>query len=312
MDYPLLKRFQGALLGAISGRDLADRWLRSAASPVSPGAEFSGIESRDRSQSEHRDWEVSMVALTESLIQNRGFDVARCRHIWQTETRQLAGAPAPTPGEAAIVALPIILLFHEDAAELRRQLGRLAELWPDADGDTEREAAMLATGLAIAEILRVPRDTQGILPSLLETLSPETLHWRQLEQVQIGLSQSVSLAEMENRLPPADDSAFALGLYCFLSTPLDPDLTLRRAARVQSQPRLTATLGGILSGAYNGLSGIPVAGRLARRDGGTHIDEVTLLKLAEALSDTWAGIEPSIGPPPDGPSPVVTAASPAF
>ncbi|MEB3884769.1 ADP-ribosylglycohydrolase family protein [Lyngbya sp. CCY1209] len=306
MDYPLSKRFQGALLGAILGGDLAERWLRPA-SPVSSGAECSGVESRDRPQSEPRNWQASVIALTESLIQNRRFDVARRRQILPTETSNPASAP--TPGEAAIIALPVILLFHEDAAELRRQLGRLAELWPDAESG-EREAAMLAMGAAIAEILRTPADTRHLLPSLLETLSPQTLLRRQLERVHLGLTQSATLAEMENRLPAPEDAALALGLYCFASTPLDPDLTLRRAARVRWQPGLTATLAAVLSGAHNGLSGIRAAGRLAR-DGDTHIDEGTLLGLAKTLADTWAGIEPSAGPS-DFPNPVVTAVPQTF
>jgi len=307
MDYPLSKRFQGALLGAMLGCD-AERWPRPA-SPVSCGAEFSGVESRDRSDSEPRNWQASVVALTESLIQTQRFDVARCRQIWQTEAQKSGGVRAPTPAEAAVLALPAILFFHEDMAERRRQLQRLAELWPDSDRD-EREATMLAMGGAVAEILGTPADTGRVLPSLLETLSPQTLLRRQLERVHVGLTESATLAEMENRLPAAEDSALALGLYCFLSTPLDPDLTLRRAARVRWQPRLTATLGAILSGAHNGLSGIPAVGRLAR-DGDTHIDEGTLLKLAKALADTWAGIEPSAGPS-DFSGPVVTAVPQTF
>lgn len=305
MDYPLSKRFQGALLGAFLGRDLAERWLKPPF-PARSGAEYSGIEPRDRSQSEPWKWEASVLALTASLIQNRQFDAAHCRQMLQTEVHKPGERPTPTPGESAIVALPVILFFHEDATECRRQLRQFATFWPDADGDSEREAAVLAMGAAIAEILRVPTDTRRLLPSLLETLSPETLLRQQLERVQIGLTRPATLAEMESHLPAAEDSALALGLYCFLSTPLDPDLTLRRAARVRSQPRQTATLSAILSGAHNSLSGIPIAGRLAR-DGNTDIDEARLLKFAKALADAWAGIEPSVTPS-NFPGPVVMEA----
>jgi ADP-ribosylglycohydrolase len=92
----------------------------------------------------------------------------------------------------------------------------------------------------------------------------------------------------------------AIALWSFLNTPDDFRLSVVQAARLRYHPQLTCALVGALSGAYNGLSGLPLDWRCAlHRQAApdsaltllwTVASEENLLQLADQLVAGWAGL----------------------
>lgn len=267
MVHPLLAKFQGALLGAACGSYLSHH-------PPEP------------------DWVELIMAFTASLIQHQALDLDHWGQIWQKNC-QRPPESQPNPDEAALIAFPVALFFHENRSLQQQQLQQLAQIWPKTDISDEREGRMLAIGNAIAQVLQASTDTRSILPQILEILSPDTYLHQQLTQVHIALTKSLTLTDIQTRLSTLPYPDLALGFYCFLSTPSEPMLTLGRAARINPSSQLITILSAILSGAHNSLLGIPVPWRLAPF-AETQSQEVELLSLSQILLNTWSGIDPSI------------------
>ncbi|MGI0497720.1 hypothetical protein ACOKW7_02045 [Limnospira platensis CENA597] len=266
MEHPLLAKFQGALLGAACGSYLSHH-------PPEP------------------DWVGLIMAFTASLIEHQGLDLDHWGQIWQKSCQRHAESP-PNPDEAALIAFPMALFFHENRSLQQQQLQQLAEIWPDSDRSLEREATMLVMGEIIAQIMATARDNRPIIPTILENLSTNnTTVEQQLSQVQIALAESMTLIETQAHLSSFPHSSLALGLYCFMSTPEQPILTLKRSCQLNSTSALTTIISGIFSGAYNTVLGIPVAWRMNLITANPTA-EISILNLGETLFKIWSGVDP--------------------
>ncbi|EDZ96309.1 conserved hypothetical protein [Limnospira maxima CS-328] len=266
MEHPLLAKFQGALLGAACGSYLSHH-------PPEP------------------DWVGLTMACTASLIEHQGLDLDHWGQIWQKSCQRPPDSP-PNPDEAALIAFPVALFFHENRPLQQQQLKQLAEIWSESDGSLEREATMLVMGEIIAQIMATARDNRPIIRRILENLSTNnTRVEQQLSQVQIALAESMTLIQTQAHLSSFPHSSLALGLYCFLSTPEQPLLTLKRSSQVNSRSALTTIISGILSGAYNTLLGIPVGWRINHQTPYPPA-EISMLDLGEKLFKIWSGVDP--------------------
>ncbi|MGL5135173.1 MAG: ADP-ribosylglycohydrolase family protein, partial [Planktothrix sp.] len=205
------------------------------------------------------------------------------------------------------------LFFHDNLNALQQLRAnspeQLASVW---DG-------VLVMAMAIAQILTPNPELHQLIPNLLKQLPTETGLTAKLEQVQTLLEQKASLETAVRQLTqtpkppqrvladfdPENWTALALGFYCFLSTPEDYGLTVLRSRQTQYHPEITAAISGALSGAYQGLIGIPVKWRLELQD--PYICPSTdaeiennplklnptqeeLLQLADNLFALWSGV----------------------
>ncbi|VXD13987.1 putative 3-dehydroquinate dehydratase [Planktothrix serta PCC 8927] len=311
----LYSQFQGAVLGVAIGYELGQRWLKTAS--VSHG-KSSGLSVN---------WGQRISQLTQSLIQCQGFDPVDYWKVGKIETEKprhretaLKQSLLLTQGlnsgsEVALVGLPLALFFHDNLRSLQ-QLG-----WNQSEEEAYIQDGVLVMAGAIAEILTQNPKPQQLIPNLLPKLRPETALTAKLEQVQTLLQQRASLEtavrqltqtskassfkRFDSNFDPENWTAFALGLYCFLSTPDDYSLTVLRSLQTGYHPEITAAISGALSGAYQGLMGISVQWRLTlqikslypQADAEIENDcvesknyERELLQLANNLFAVWLGV----------------------
>lgn len=262
MRYSLLSRFQGTLLGAILG-EIYGSQFSSKSSPTL------GVGSR-----------IALLG-TQSLI--------RCGKLDLADWMQHTGLPdrSVLASETAIATIPVALFFHENSTQLRQEVKSAATVWNQTGEPVE---GVLAVGDAIAQALTGKLQPASLIPQLLANLPDnQTPAIEQLAQVQDLLVPKCSLETAKAKLCRGKQSHLspvAMGFYCFLSTPEDFRLSVRRAVKSGCQPRITAAIAGALSGAYNSLSGIPLQWSLS----GNHVDREEILQLTARLLATWSGV----------------------
>jgi ADP-ribosylglycohydrolase len=294
MQYSLVSRFRGALLGSFVGEILGSvgcqgRVLGKATlTPPKPG---NTLASETLS-----DWSKIATCGTESLIRCGRLDVEDwLRQCGLSHPSLLLLKTAASSSEAAVATLPMALFFHEDEVKLRQQLLACAAVWLH---DSEAYEGVLAVGYAIALALTEKLDFATLIPRIITYLgTQETPLVQKLEQVQTLLEQGAGLETTLTQLRRDDqlrsersdrsDTSIALAFYCFLSTPEDFRICITRAARSGYQTQTTAALTGALSGVYNSITGMPVSWRLWVNRTSLGVQR---LQLADRLLAVWSGV----------------------
>ena len=243
MGYSLLSRFRGVLLGSLLGDALTTE-----------------IELSSRlSDTQTPDW-YKILHYQSSEWTDRLRQV--CLMLNESgELKPLTRLPESwSSGEAAYLALPIILSYHENYSLLQQRIRETAQYW---QWSTEVLEDVLIWGYIIALILREKLDERNIIGQLLlDAGTKQTSLFQQLQQVESWLSASLSWEQVLQQLSrQAREWSIPLSLYCFSSTPEDFYLSIYRATQYQSQAKITAILTGALAGGYNNIMGIPTAWR---------------------------------------------------
>ena len=255
MRHLLLTRFQGGLMGGnvlyLTPQQIAPNQLATGIMPVF----ISGISSLVRSGGfKEEDWLDSTFTTTKS------------------------------PHQAMLAMLPLMLFFHDDRDKLREIIVSLSHRW---DLDWETCSSAIAISYIISRSISETFSLSAILPQLLdETTNLHPLLFQQLSTIDRLLAQSSSLSQTSQKLSLTAHPTITpttLAIYCFLSTPVDFSLAIRRAYQ-NSAPEFTCALTGILSGVYNSSTGIPLNGLLATQQ------RQQYLALAESLLNLWAGV----------------------
>lgn len=113
---------------------------------------------------------------------------------------------------------------------------------------------------------------------------------KQLKLVALAIKNGTSLHSLSEKLSSNDNyhTAIALSWYCFITTPQDFKISILRAVNVKEKSaRFTAALTGTLSGAYNGVAGIPWNWRARISQSSNYLlENQTVLKLFQA----WLGV----------------------
>ncbi|MGV0023475.1 ADP-ribosylglycohydrolase family protein [Phormidesmis priestleyi] len=261
MQYALSNRFQATLVGAALG----EAW---------------GMET-DLHQTSFTQ-PLPLQTLTQHYLQQ----LLESRNLEPFE--QKLSAPDVT-GKMAIALLSVGLFFHEDRLKLWQNLERAIARVQDPQVDQQ---GVFAVEFAIAEILQERLDPFTLIPQLLTTLEvlddaksgpliQQLCQVQTLLQEQAGLDTALKLRHSEGAISSSYPPGVALAFYCFLSTPDNFRLSLLRAARTH-QP-VVCGLTGALSGAYNGLNGMPIEWRLA-------INHTETLSQAGHLLAHWSGV----------------------
>ncbi|PPS44770.1 ADP-ribosylglycohydrolase family protein [Chroococcidiopsis sp. TS-821] len=266
MRYSLCSRFRGTLLGAAVGGMLAQTNNPASTKDTQPNAaDFT--------------WERLATQVAQSLIE-------------QGKLSYPANQIRTSHSVKVIIAtLPIALFYHENEARLQAHLQQFVA-WQN---DPELVAGVLAVGYTIASSLRETSIANLIGRIIQLVAAPQLQLTQQLIQIQSLLKQRASLAKAISVLGQEDlSSAIALSLFCYLSTPEDFSLSVKRATLVSQQSPFSSIVGA-LSGAHNGSANIPLPWRLAlsrdRQLLGTWgvQSEAELLRLCDALVAAWSG-----------------------
>lgn len=298
MQYSLLSRFRGTLLGAAVGEALAYSSGQSTLGwqdlGQGPRLGLPQNESAPLSQ---------LVRLQAETLIDGGLDLK----YW---ARRDATSPGLLPAQVIAGTLPVILFFHEDEAKLGQKVAQTTRLW---QAPTALRYGTLALAYAIAQALGERLDPATLIAqtaAYLRQLScqqdrddPELLTLLVLlEQVQVHLAQGsgleTTLAQLLKLPAPAKSLsvAIALAFYCFLSTPEDYRLAVTRAVRAAHQPQLTALVAAVLSGAHNSSAGVPPGWRVSLSQWlsapvpSQQPTAETIVPLADQLMAAWSGI----------------------
>jgi hypothetical protein len=269
MQFTLLSRFQGVLLGALVGEGWA----------VRPGG------FRCRSETTQLVLPLSRLMLHYAKVLAQSGDPA-------SDLPQPPLVATLTTSEAAIGLLPVALFWHEADGQIAPQLQRITATWPSQNLDV---TGLMLVARAIALLLREQLTPIELIPGLLQTDFPDP--WRMaLQHIQVHSEQATGLAALRLTLQDVlevEAMTIALAFYCFLSTPTSFELAIRRAEQlaISTSTPATSTLAlvGALSGAYNSWNGIPIAWRLAAGQIPSAI-AANLLELAQRLLTTWSGV----------------------
>lgn len=291
MQYSLANRFRGTLLGAAIAEILGSRQGESKTErPVWGSAPDTLLFDL-----EEQPIQINQVAwlATKSLIQVGDLDLE-----WH-RSRTIDNKPISLSSTDVLIGIiPVSLFFHEDEARLRQKILQATEAGHLA---LELQSSALAVAYAIAQSLREELDPSRLIPQTIAYLPQASKPLvKQLKQVQVLLDQRAGLdATVSQLLRPRvvwpTSVLIALAFYCFLSTLEDYRLTVVRAARISHESSLIAILAGTLSGAYNGVNGIPIGYRLALLRNACKISqrsktiETGVLELADQLLATWSG-----------------------
>jgi ADP-ribosylglycohydrolase len=263
MNHLLLSRLQGALIGGntiyISSYQITPNRLMIDTTP----ALTSGITSLiyyDRFVAQ--DW-----------AKNTTIDIS-------SPDRFSQGEASPT----IVAMLPLMLFFHDDRIKLREILIEVSHAW---QLDWETCSSAIAIGYIISRSLTESFNPETIISQLLDEMNNlHPLLFQSLSTIAQLLEQPSSLHQINQRLTTTHPiiTPTILAIYCALSTPEDFSLSTRRAYHTKNRSPLTCALTGILAGAQNSLTGIPLNGYLATQD------RVEWLSAAENLLNAWAGV----------------------
>ena len=191
----------------------------------------------------------------------------------------------PSPDRAMLAMLPLMLFFHDDRVKLREILIDVSHTW---QLDWETCSSAIAIAYIISRSLTESFSPSMIIPQLLDEMSNlHPLLFQELSTIDRLLGSSNSLQQIIQRIatiPHPIIAATAISIYCFLSTPEDFSLAIRRAYRVRDRSLLTCALTGILAGTQNSLTGIPLNGYMATQE------RFEWLLAAENLLNSWAGV----------------------
>lgn len=253
------------------------------------------------------------VAGAESLIHSGVLNVSG----WGG-SEDLSGASGNGAARAAAICLPVALFYHENEEKLLSQLhGAVLSV----QASRAASSGVLAVGCALAMALKEKLDPQTLIRQTIACLedagqvSPATaeqlVRVESLLELRAGLEMAVE--QLGRREPAAraaanggaggsspESASIALAFYCFLSTPEDMRLSVMRAVRTGSDPILTGTLTGALSGAYNSIAGMPVGWRGLLSPPATDTSPLRelwgvasaaeIIQLAERLLAAWCGV----------------------
>lgn len=303
MQYSLLSRFRGALLGSLAGEILGSRTGNS-------GAFWNGVDLKNinifsnqnqdsnstTSQETISNWSQIANSSIESLIRCGTLDV----EDWLEEARKVNESLLYLKGKAnshqtALATLPIALFFHDNPVGLQQKLQESAEIWLS---DTEGLAGVYAIGLALALTLTENLNLATLIPQIIRELQSSQMPLiQQLEEVQNLLEQRADLETtlcqlrqlQSNQIKQKNcpNTSIALAFYCFLNNPEDFRISVTRAIRSGYQPQMTAAITGILSGVYNSMMGIPIGWRVAAQRMGVWQKRQ---QLTSHLLAVWSGV----------------------
>ena len=303
MQYSLLGRFRGGLLGSLLGEILASSTENSGV--FGNGLDLKNINILyDRNQENSSNISQETIANWSQIANSSIESLIRCGTLDVEDWLEEAGKVNPSllylkgkanSHEAALATLPIALFFHDNPVGLQQKLKESAEIWLS---DKEDVAGVYAVGFAIALALTENININTLIPQILSQLkSSQTPLAQQLEEVQTLLEQRADLETTlfqlrrlqsnQNKQKNCPNTSIALAFYCFLNNPEDFRISVTRAIRSGYQPKMTAAIAGILSGVYNSMVGIPVGWRVAAQRNKIWQKRQ---QLASRLLAVWSGV----------------------
>jgi hypothetical protein len=207
--------------------------------------------------------------------------------------------------QCVLAALPVALFFHENPIKLRQNLLEVVKIW---GGDLILRDIVLVFGYAIALSLQERLTPSSLIPQLVAFLGETSTEIpQQLLKVQELWLQKASLEHVkgefrrENQLSEmiAIPTVVNYALYYFISSLEDFQLSVLRSSQSKDLFPAVSIVTGVLSGAHNSISGIPVfwqAYNWQADKSSSHSSQTTensfreIIELSDQLFAVWSGI----------------------
>ena len=264
MSYSLLNRFRGAWLGSF------------VPAIISSKDKISGTEGNLDSQ-----------GLTVKVQQQYAIwlNLARNNFVSAEIPAQAASTEDDSVVGVIIDFLPVIFFLHDDWCALKTLMTNQVRFY--GLSPTE-EVEILAWCYLLRLALRGHADFSEI-PKLLKLgmgRSTAELEWLKILTSSISLGKGQE--QLEQQFLQKQNSPIPLSLYFFLSNAHDFKLALLQALGQEILASDIALLTGILSGAYNGYTGMPSGWRVRLQK---HQFFADICQHAEVMARHWCGSE---------------------
>lgn len=253
MSYSLLDRFRGAWLGAVIGQQNHDN------NPFL----------------ERQSWFECSIKEIVSIIQEPKSDDFRDRGDVRGNYRA---------STIALWLLPVILYHHDDWFGLANFLCRRKE--PQFIEEIDNILVWCYTiRLALrGELFSPGLSRRAILGTQVKQKA--SIEW--IEKVEMFCLQGFDSTQLIAQLWSMKNREIPLALFCFSNNPHDFWLTTQQALSLEGQAANVTALSATLSGAYNGITSIPVNWRIShQRD---RFYEEIMVKTEEMIEE-WVGID---------------------
>jgi len=280
MDYSLFSRFYGCCLGMVLGEEFA----------LQQGARQPPTAQR---------WSTFPLYWLKALVEAGHWELAIAPKA------ALRSGPEPlSAAELAIATLPITLYFHQDLRQQRRYLWQIRQI-REATPDLSHQVLVFAYVVALA--LRGQLQPTTLVPQILAYLNvlaqasdrypdPSPALVEQFNHLKYLVTKPVPLPIAAQTLHhPASDPTLAIALYTFLCTPTQWQLTLTRSLTWPATTPPLVILLGLLSGAHNGIFGIPAHWQGAASNLAAFPPD-QLAPLVTQVLALWAGVLPGDRP----------------
>ena len=297
MNCHTLDRFRGAWLGSMLG---------------------CGIELRAANRLTKTEWQqyfVEREKLAETLIESQGWDTDTIvdRLISKRLKSDRYKALRRKNRELNLLneysyylqlLLPLIILYGDNWSLLREIVRKCYSKLGNLSNSLELEADILLWSYLVISILSGGFESDNLNFALLVEQTSEqilkdvsvekTALTTQLEMVATAVERGESLQQLSDKLlnwGTGGQTAIALSYYCFITTTSDFQLSVERASNSNSKiAGLATVLTATLSGAYNGIAGIPINWKkMAEGNLVYQSASQTILELFRA----WLGIHPA-------------------
>ncbi|WP_460205281.1 ADP-ribosylglycohydrolase family protein [Scytonema sp. NUACC21] len=275
MQYSLLSRFDGVLLGAILGERVAAR----------KGCLVDGVET---SSGRLLHWSEIAILCAENLISLGRLNPGE----WHKQEQEIQ---LDNETSVILATLPVALFFHDNLIKLRQNVMLLTNF---LQCDAIITDGTLALSYAVAQSLTEKLHQATLIPQTISFLGETSTSFpQQLLKVQnllkSGAPLDIAQGELSREEKPGN--AIAMAFYCFLSTLEDFRLSVLRADRMGRCSKTVSSITGALSGAYNGTAGIPAIWQISLNcSDSTQKWELgscsDILRLTDRLMAVWSGV----------------------
>ena len=271
MNYSLVSRFKGGLLGALLGENLASNQGIINLSSYQPSyplqiAMAAAKSTIDCSRLDLKSWLITLGNSQVGCLQKRN---------------------TASSSQTAIASLPIAIFCYENLTSLNENLQLAIDLWQHPDLEAEN---VLIWGYAIKIILQNQVNINQLIKQITAIMEVKQLSVpKVLARIDGYIQKQSPLAEVANYLHRNCNNHFgaiAQALYCFTTVPDDFGLCLKRTLQSNYQTQLTATLVGSLSGLYNSYTNIPWDWRSQVKQSALGKE---MERLSESLFALWSG-----------------------
>ena len=202
-----------------------------------------------------------------------------------------------TGGSNMLSLLSLIIFSGDNYDLLNKIMGKHNLKLANSGENAEIKQDILAWSYLLNSLLNNKSESRQINfnlvveRSLNNLESKETRLTQQLNLVVQAVKSGMSLHQLLDKMSSNGNmrqTAIALSWYCFVTTPHDFRISVQRAASIKPNvAKFTAALTGTLSGAYNGIIGIPWNWRSSISKNPNYSSEN---QLVMKLFKTWLGV----------------------